>query len=88
MRHYILFHPKAWQEYVGWQANRKVLKKINQLIKSISRDGYSRGMGKPEPLKGTKANAWSRRITSKHRLVYLIKNRQIIIITCKYHYRK
>ena len=36
------------------------MKRINELIKSIEREGPSQGIGKPEPLKHRKA--WSRRI--------------------------
>ena len=45
-------------------------KKINEIIKSIEREGLTGGIGKPEPLKYRKA--WSRRIDEKNRLVYSI----------------
>ena len=42
----------AWDDYIYWQTeDRKTLKRINQLIKDIERNGNS-GIGKPEPLKG------------------------------------
>lgn len=42
----------AWDEYLYWQAqDRKTLKKINELLKDIDRNGY-KCKGKPEPLKG------------------------------------
>lgn len=44
---------EAWNEYVNWQTeDKKTLKRINKLIKSIQRDGLFEGIGKPEPLKG------------------------------------
>lgn len=59
----------AWDEYLYWQTqDKKTLRKINDLIKSIERDGVSKGLGKPEPLKHRKA--WSRHIDSKNRLIY------------------
>jgi toxin YoeB len=59
----------AWDEYLYWQSqDKKALKRINELIKSVEREGLSDGLGKPEPLKHTKA--WSRRIDDKNRLVY------------------
>ena len=45
----IVFTPRAWYEYTGWQLeDKKTLKRINALIKDIERNGYT-GIGKPEP---------------------------------------
>lgn len=42
----------AWDEYLYWQqTDRKIAKKINDLIKDIERNGLSKGTGHPEPLK-------------------------------------
>ena len=81
-----IFSEEAWEEYTYWQIkDRTMLKKINDLIKDINRNGLSKGLGKPEPLKYRKA--WSRRITQEHRLVYnLDENKDLIIISCKSHY--
>ena len=38
------------------------------------------GTGKPEPLSGDKVGQWSRRITKKHRLVYEIRDAEVIVI--------
>ena len=62
------FLDKAWDEYLSWQSqDRKTLKRINKLIKSIQRDGLANGLGKPERLKYQ--NGWSRRINNQDRLV-------------------
>ena len=45
-----------------------MVKRINELIKDIDRNGPLTGIGKPEPLKHRKA--CSRRITDEHRLIY------------------
>jgi Txe/YoeB family toxin of toxin-antitoxin system len=38
----------AWEDYLYWQSqDRKTLKRINQLILDIDRNGYA-GIGKPE----------------------------------------
>lgn len=43
------FHPKAWDEYLYWQSqDRKTLKRINELIKDIQRNGPMKGIGKQE----------------------------------------
>lgn len=82
----IVFTSTAWQQYIEWQReDKKIVKRINELIKSISRDGLLEGLGKPEALKYRKA--FSRRITDEHRLVYnLDTNQNLIIYACKYHY--
>lgn len=38
------------------------------------------GTGKPEPLSGDRAGQWSRRITKKHRLVYEIHDKEVIVL--------
>ena len=48
----VVFTPTAWQQYTDWQKeDKKIVKRINELIKSIDRDGLLEGIGKPEPLK-------------------------------------
>ena len=82
----VKFASLAWQQYVEWQTiDKTIVKKINELIKDIDRNGLSNGIGKPERLKYI--DAWSRRITQEHRLVYnLDENQNIVILSCKSHY--
>lgn len=76
----------AWEDYLWWQVNdRKILKRINALIKDIQRNG-NEGIGKPEALKHNLSGYWSRRITDEHRLVYAIKDDAILIAQSRYHY--
>lgn len=83
----ISFSPEAFEDYKNWQTqDKKVWEKINQLIKSIDRDGMLDGIGKPERLKGDFSGWYSRRITQEHRLVYKITNEAILVASCKYHY--
>jgi toxin YoeB len=82
-----LFSDDAWNDYLYWQANDKAkLKRINKLLQSIDRDGYSNGIGKPEPLKYNLSGYWSRRISDEHRIIYKVENEQILIASCKDHY--
>jgi len=82
----ITFTDDSWQEYLFWQqTDKKILKKINTLIKDIKRDPYE-GIGKPEPLKYELSGCWSRRITDEHRLVYEVSLYSILVISCRYHY--
>ncbi len=82
----INFHENAWSDYLYWQQNdKKVLKRINKLIKEISRTPFE-GIGKPEPLKHSLSGYWSRRINDEHRIVYAVESKTIIVIQCRYHY--
>ena len=62
-----------------------MLKRINQLIKDIKRNPFE-GIGKPEPLKENLTGFWSRRIDEEHRIVYVVEEESVIIISCKGHY--
>ena len=84
----ITFSKIAWEEYVSWQSeDKKVLRKINDLIKDIQRHPFE-GLGKPEPLKFDLAGLWSRRIEREHRLVYQVIDEELFVYSCKYHYDK
>jgi toxin YoeB len=84
----ITFSQNAWDDYISWQSeDKKILKKINSLIKEIQRNPYE-GIGKPEPLKYDLAGLWSRRIDRDHRLVYQIIKNELFIYSCRYHYDK
>ncbi len=84
----IIFSKNAWEDYIFWQAeDKKILKKINTLIKDIQSNPYS-GIGKPEPLKYDLAGLWSRRIDHEHRLVYQVNDNELLIYSCRYHYDK
>jgi len=84
----ITFSQNAWEDYISWQSeDKKILKKINSLIKEIQRNPYE-GIGKPEPLKYDLAGLWSRRIDRDHRLVYQIIKNELLIYSCRYHYDK
>lgn len=77
----------AWEDYVYWQSqDRRTLKRINNLLKDIDRNGYS-GIGKPEKLSEELSGYWSRRIDDKNRLVYRIENEIVKIVQCGSHYR-
>ncbi|MGK7872028.1 MAG: Txe/YoeB family addiction module toxin [Xenococcaceae cyanobacterium] len=82
----IVFAQMAWKDYLHWQqTDQKILKRINNLIKDISRSPFD-GIGDPEPLKHNWSGFWSRRITKEHRLVYTVENNSILIAQCRYHY--
>ena len=76
----------AWEDYLYWQhTDKSMLKKINVLIKEISRTPFQ-GTGKPEALRENLSWFCSRRINLEHRLVYKVENESIVILQCRYHY--
>lgn len=64
-----------------------MVKKINEIIKDIKRNG-NEGIGKPEVLKHELSGYWSRRITDEHRFIYKLTEFEIIIIIgCANYYK-
>jgi len=81
-----IFVDESWEDYQYWlKTDKKILARINDIIKDISRTPYN-GLGKPEPLKYKYKGFWSRRITDEHRLIYQVKGDELYIVKCKYHY--
>jgi len=82
----LIFAEIAWEDYLYWQiTDRKILKRVNTLIKGIMRDPFE-GIGKPEPLKHALSGYWSRRINDEHRIVYKIRDDSLLIAQLRYHY--
>ena len=82
----ITFTEPAFAQYLFWQTqDKRMLKKINQLLQSIDRDGVLNGLGKPEVLKHLGGD-FSRRIDEQNRLVYTVEGDNIIVKACKGHY--
>jgi toxin YoeB len=82
----VVFSSRGWDDYLWWQRqDRKLLKRINQLIQDVMRNG-NEGIGKPEPLKHGFQGYWSRRINDEHRLVYKVVDDEVRIAACRYHY--
>jgi toxin YoeB len=79
---------QALIDLVYWKSTnqKSILKRIELLINSIKENPYE-GIGKPEKLKHFLTGFWSRRITDKHRLIYIVQPDQIIILNLRGHYK-
>ena len=79
---------QGWDDYLYWQMqDKRTLKRINELIKDIDRNGALTGIGKPEALKDNLQGLFSRRIDEVNRLVYRISEDGVIeIVMCRGHY--
>ena len=82
----VIFSAKALHAYIEWQTtNKKIVARINALIKDIQRNGLMKGIGNPKTLKHIKG--YSRNIDDFHRLIYRADENQVLrIISCKGHY--
>jgi toxin YoeB len=56
-------------------AYKKAIKLIAELY-----EHPQTGTGKPEPLTGNRSGQWSRRISKKHRLVYEIRDQEVVVL--------
>ena len=82
----LIWKDQAWNEYLAWQRrDKKTLQKINRLLDSIRRHGYH-SIGKVEKLKGNLSGLYSARIDAKNRLVFLVRDNDVIIASCSGHY--
>lgn len=84
----IKFTETGWSDYRYWQdKDKKTIKRINQLIQDIERNGGFEGIGKPEHLQGDLSGWWSRRIDETNRLIYHLQDADTIeIAQCRGHY--
>ena len=81
-----MFHPEFIEDLRCWvETDRKLAIRAFDLIEATLRDPFE-GIGKPEPLKYLTPEAWSRRLTQEHRIVYLVRDAQIDFLQARYHY--
>ena len=82
----ITFEEGGFNDYVYWQkTDRKIVDKINSLLRSIARNGAMQGEDKPEKLKH-RQGVYSRRIDLINRLIYKYSEDTIVVVSCKGHY--
>ena len=83
----IILLPEADKHLNFWKktGNKKVLKKISELIKATIETPYD-GIGKPEALKYQLTGKWSRRINKDNRFVYTVTDDKLNIYSFKGHY--
>lgn len=67
------------------KSNRKLGNKVLDLIIDTTEDPMY-GEGKPEALKHDLKGLWSRRIDSKHRLIYKFDDVSVTFLACYGHY--
>ena len=81
-----VFHREFHEDLRYWvDTDRRTALRALDLVEAALRDPFI-GIGKPEPLKYVLAGAWSRRLTQEHRIVYLVREKQIDFLQARYHY--
>lgn len=83
----IEFTLKAEEDIDFWKksGNKLILKKIRKLLENVKESPFE-GIGKPEQLKYDWIGYWSRRINHEHRLIYEVRDSEIVIHSLKGHY--
>jgi Txe/YoeB family toxin of Txe-Axe toxin-antitoxin module len=56
------------------------------LKRRSTRSGLSRSAAASQRLSGHLTGFWSRRIDQEHRLVYTVRNDELVIVQARYHY--
>lgn len=81
-----MFHPEFREDLRYWvETDRKLALRILTIIEAVLRDPFG-GIGKPEPLRYLGADAWSRRLTQEHRVVYVVSEGRVEFLQARYHY--
>lgn len=72
---------------LGWWigSNPRTALRVMRLVEETIRDPFV-GTGKPEPLKYDKHGRWSRRITDRDRLLYLVRGGHVYFLAARWHY--
>ena len=82
----LVFDVRFLEDLTFWvDTNRKIALRLLSLVEEIGRNPFE-GTGKPERLKYQDANVWSRRLTEKDRIVYVVNDDRIEFLQCRYHY--
>lgn len=76
----VIFSPDAQQDLVKLQKHAPTaLKKLSILIEEM-RQHPRTGTGKVEQLKGYVHETWSRRLNREHRIVYEIRDEEVLVL--------
>jgi toxin YoeB len=84
----LIFEGNTWFVYEQLREKDKILhQNLCKLLKEMLRsENLTQGLGKPEPLKHNLSGLWSRRLSSKDRLVYKFDDQYIYIFAIGGHY--
>jgi toxin YoeB len=82
----LVFDDRFLEDLTYWvETDRKTALRLLTLVEEIGRNPFS-GTEKPERLKYQDGNVWSRRLTEKDRIVYLVAAERVEFLQGRYHY--
>ena len=84
----LLWQSDAWKEYENLQSEKALLKKANNLLKDIMRNGYQCSYGKVEMLREDFRGYASVRIDKKNRIIFRVDDHTVTVIQCGSHYNE
>ena len=80
------FTDEGWEDYLYWfQTDPRMVRKVHALLKDALRHPHE-GLGKPERLRESLSGYVSRRIDREHRLVYEVREDELLVVQARYHY--
>lgn len=83
----IVFEGNSWNKYEELRNKEKILhKNLCKILIEMQRNDPSKGLGKPELLKHTLKEFWSKRISQKDRLIYRFDKDNIYVFAIGGHY--
>ena len=85
----LIFEGKTWFIYERLREKEPSLhKNLCKILKEMMRGNPATGTGKPEALKHNLSGLWSRRLSSKDRLIYKFDEKYIYIFAIGGHYEQ
>lgn len=85
----LVFEGKTWLEYEKLrQKDKRMHKKLCDILKEMLRDDPAVGLGKPEQLKHNLSGFWSRRISHNDRVIYQFDDESVHIFAIGGHYQQ
>lgn len=77
------------RDYWKRTGDKKIMARISALLADIMEHPFT-GIGKPEPLRGSLQDKWSRRINKEHRLVYSVADGMVYVyvFSLRFHYSR
>jgi toxin YoeB len=83
----LVFEGNTWATYETLRSkDKKLHQALCKLLKEMLRDDPATGSGKPEQLRHSLSGFWSRRLSSKDRLIYQFDDEYIYIFAIGGHY--
>ncbi|HEX6040220.1 Txe/YoeB family addiction module toxin [Longimicrobium sp.] len=69
------------------ESDRGTALRVMRMVEEILRDPFVE-IGKPEALRHDQHGRWSRRITDRDRLLYLVRGAAIYFLAARWHYQR